>query len=416
MRPVKNLKSALFRSLYRSSFISTAFAVLVILLLIFLSIEKDLRQEGQYLGQLVFKELRGAMNRGASYEEVNTLISELNRDAPGITYSMYRSEAIEEQFGKGRNLTPAIKENLADKDDATKIESIEKIHYYRTIKFENECLQCHQNVTVGETAGVLDVTFSADLIRIPISEVLLGLFLVFSVTMITSYLTLSRDLLSHMITPLQRLGRKLKETEGHHDLNERLDLDSDLKEILTIEHAFNAQQELLHIAFQKVEEVSIYDKLTSTYNRHQLERLFAEETLRSSRQTKPLTIALLDLNGFKQINDSYGHQAGDEILIHFCKVFSDNLRITDKIIRYGGDEFIVLLPDCNIAAAQALFTRIESCIASSPYHFKGQALQTRFSTGFAEYPKESSTEAGLDLIQTADERMYKDKQKRKATQ
>ncbi|MAY41718.1 MAG: hypothetical protein CMI05_05295, partial [Oceanospirillaceae bacterium] len=143
MRPVKNLKSALFRSLYRSSFISTAFAVLVVLLLIFLSIEKDLRQEGQYLGQLVFKELRGAMNRGASYEEINNLIDELNHDAPGITYSMYRGEAIEKQFGKGRKLTPEIKEHIAGTDDATQIESIEQIHYYRAIKFENECLQCH---------------------------------------------------------------------------------------------------------------------------------------------------------------------------------------------------------------------------------------------------------------------------------
>lgn len=414
MRPVNSLKSALFHSLYRSSFISTAFALLIILLLIFLSIEKDLRQEGQYLGQLVFKELRGAMNRGASYEEVNHLIAELNSDAPDITYAMYRSQAIEEQFGKGRNLTSEIQEKLGGSEDATSIESIQNIHYYRAIKFENECLQCHKNVAAGDTAGVLDVIFSAQRIRIPISEVLMGLFLVFSVTMITCYLTLSRDLLSHMVKPLQRLGRKLKETEGHHDLSERLDLDSNLKEIKTIEHAFNAQQALLHIAFQKVEEVSIYDKLTSTYNRHQLDRLFNEETVRSIRQQIPMTVAMLDLNGFKQINDTYGHQAGDEILIHFCKTFSEGLRITDKVVRYGGDEFIVLLPDCAKAKAEELFTRIEAMVLSTPYHYKGQAIHIHFSTGFAEYPKESDTEQGLDLIQRADEQMYRDKQRRKS--
>ena len=414
MRPVNSLKSALFHSLYRSSFISTAFAVLIVCVLVFLSIEKDLRQEGQYLGQLVFKELRGAMNRGASYEEVNALISDLNANAPGISYSMYRSKAIEAQFGKGRNLTDEIHEHLAGKDDATHIESLEKIHYFRTIKFQQECLQCHQNVSVGDTAGILDVTFPAERIRIPITEVLMGLFLVFSVTIITSYIALSRDLLSHMINPLHRLGRKLKETEGHHDLSERLDLDSDLKEILTIEHAFNAQQELLHAAFQKVEEVSIYDKLTSTYNRHQLDRLFAEETVRAIRNQKPMTIAMIDLNGFKQINDTHGHQAGDEILVHFCKVLSENLRITDKIIRYGGDEFIILLPDCKKPEAQELFLRIEALTTSEPYHYKGQVLYTQFSTGSAEFPGESETDKGLDLIQRADERMYQEKQRRKA--
>ena len=415
MRPVNSLKSALFHSLYRSSFISTAFAVLIIVVLIFLSIEKDLRQEGQYLGQLVFKELRGAMNKGASYEEMNTLISELNHNAPGITYSMYRSDAIEQQFGKGRNLTNDIRSHLNEKADATQIESLDKIHYFRAIKFEQECLQCHQNVAMGDTAGVLDVTFPAKRIRIPITEVLMGLFLVFSVTMIASYLTLSRDLLSHIVTPLQRLGRKLKETEGHHDLNERLDLDSDLKEVLTIEHAFNAQQELLHAAFQKVEEVSIYDKLTRTYNRHQLDRLFTEETIRAIRQKKPMSIAMIDLNGFKQINDTYGHHAGDAILVHFCGVLKKNLRVTDKVIRYGGDEFIILLPDCKKEEAQELFARIETLTTSEPYHYKGQVLFTQFSTGAAEFPQESESEKGLDLIQRADERMYEEKQKRKAT-
>ena len=414
MRPVNSLKNALFNSLYRSSLISTAFAALIVCTLIFLSVEKDMREEGKYLGQLVFKEVRQAMDSGASYEEVNQLLSDLNSTAPDIGYTIHRSDAVQEQFGEGRGLTEIISQRIGDKPDATHVESLENIHYYQAIKFEQMCLQCHTNVAVGEMAGVLDISFPANRIRIPVTEVLMGLFLVFSITIISSYIALSTDLLAHMINPLQKLERKLKETEGHHDLNERLELDSDLEEILSIEHSFNAQQELLHKAFHQVEQVSIYDQLTSSYNRHQLDRLFTEETLRSIRNKTPMTVAMIDLNGFKQINDNHGHQAGDEILIHFTKVLQKNLRGTDKVIRYGGDEFIVLLPDCPCDQAEGLFRRIEEITNSEPYHYKGHVLFTQFSTGIAEFPSEANPDNAFDLISTADERMYAEKVRKKS--
>ncbi|MGH1430655.1 MAG: GGDEF domain-containing protein [Neptuniibacter sp.] len=416
MRPINSLKNALFNSLYRSSLISTAFAGLIVCVLIFLSVEKDMREEGKYLGQLVFNEIRQAMDSGASYEEVNHLLSELNETAPDISYNIFRSDAIQKQFGEGRGLTEEILRRIGEGVDATHVESIDEIHYYQTIKFSKICLRCHQDVSTGEIAGVIDISFPANRIRIPVTEVLMGLFLVFSITIISSYWALSSDLLEHMINPLQKLERKLKETEGHHDLNERLELDSDLKEILSIEHSFNAQQELLHDAFHQVEQVSIYDQLTKSFNRHQLDRLFTEETLRAIRHKKPMTVAMIDLNGFKQINDVHGHQAGDEILVHFTRVLLNNLRATDKVIRYGGDEFIVLLPDCPCDQAQSLFQRIEQITNSEPYHYKGHVLFTQFSTGIAEFPGDADQENAFDLISTADERMYVDKQRKKKVQ
>ncbi|MCP4595606.1 GGDEF domain-containing protein [Neptuniibacter sp.] len=413
MRQINSVKDALFHSLYRSALISTFFALLIVALLIFLSIEKDLRQEGQYLGQLVFKELRQAMNEGASYEEVNQLIHELNNNAPDIVYSMFRSKAVRDQFGDGRALTNEIKKHLNGNNDAIHIESLENIHYFRAIRFQNECMACHQNVSVGDVAGVLDVTFPASRVRIPISEVLMGLFLVFSITMISSYIALSSDLLSHVINPLRKLEHKLKETEGHHNLNDKVELDSDLEEILSIEHSFNAQQERLHSAFKKVEEVSIYDKLTGTYNRHQLEKLMTEETSRANRKALPLTIAMIDLNGFKKVNDSLGHTAGDELLMYFCKQLTEHLRVVDKVIRYGGDEFIVLLPDCPLDGADTLFKRIEELFLNKPHTYKGQPLQPKFSIGLVSYPEEDTTNSLEDLIQIADERMYQDKLQKK---
>ena len=135
MRPINSLKNALFNSLYRSSLISTAFAGLIVCVLIFLSVEKDMREEGKYLGQLVFNEIRQAMDSGASYEEVNHLLSELNETAPDISYNIFRSDAIQKQFGEGRGLTEEILRRIGEGVDATHVESIDEIHYYQTIKF-----------------------------------------------------------------------------------------------------------------------------------------------------------------------------------------------------------------------------------------------------------------------------------------
>ncbi|WP_286237592.1 GGDEF domain-containing protein [Neptuniibacter halophilus] len=413
MRPANSLKNTLYNSLFRSSLISAAFALLIVTVLIFLSIEKDLRQEGHYLGQLVFKELRQKMNQGASFEEMDQLLQELNQNSPAINYQMYRSSAIQQQFGSGRALTEEILGHLGNNEDATHVESLSKIHYFRNIRFQEQCLSCHAEVKAGDLAGVLDVQFPAQRVRIPIYEVLMGMFLVFSITIISSYLALTTDLLSHMITPLQKLERKLRKTEGHHDLDQHLEMHSQLKEIISIEHSFNAQQSLLREAFHKVEDISIFDQLTHAYNRHQLDRLMQEETQRSARSQDPLSIVMIDLNNFKQINDRLGHKAGDEVLTYFCKVLLDKLRTTDKLIRYGGDEFIALLPDCPRSGAENLLQRIGEYFATHPYLYKGQELKVEFCIGASEFPAEAHTIEGMDLIQLADERMYKEKKARK---
>jgi len=414
MRPITDLKSTVFNSLYQATLISSLFAALIVITLIFLSIEKDLRQEGQYLGQLVFKELRQAMDQGTSYADVDQLIENMNKDTPDIVFTLYRGAAVQKQYGGERLLTTKIEERIGDQADATKIESLEKIHYYRAFRFQQECLACHTQAQQGDIAGVLAVSFPAHRVRIPVSEVLTGLFLVFSITLISSYLFLSRDLFNHIVQPLKRLERKLKDTQGHHNLNEKLALDSELAEINSIEHSFNAQQTLLQTAFKQVEELSIYDKLTGTYSRHQLEPLLKQELSRATRQNNPLTITMIDLNEFKQLNDLYGHHAGDCILIHFCQMLSEHLRITDKVIRYGGDEFILLLPDSNVQATTALITKIEKIAQASPYNYKGHALTAKFSFGCVEYPTESGLGEISDLLELADERMYVDKQRRKA--
>ncbi len=107
------------------------------------------------------------------------------------------------------------------------------------------------------------------------------------------------------------------------------------------------------IMLEELRKSSVTDPLTGLYNRNYLTHVLEREKDRLARYTTPFSCILIDLDGFKQLNDTYGHQAGDRMLIHFAKILRHNLRKTDICIRYGGDEFVVVLPHCNMSQALA---------------------------------------------------------------
>ena len=95
------------------------------------------------------------------------------------------------------------------------------------------------------------------------------------------------------------------------------------------------------------------DQLTGSLNRRGLDDVFERERARADRRGTPLCIAMLDLDDFKRLNDTYGHLAGDDALSHLVKVVKDTLRSMDVIARFGGEEFLILLPETTVEAAAA---------------------------------------------------------------
>src|SRR5690606_6153542 len=96
------------------------------------------------------------------------------------------------------------------------------------------------------------------------------------------------------------------------------------------------------------------DALTGVYNRHQLHSRLEQEFEIAQRHGRPLSIAFIDLDDFKRVNDSHGHLVGDEVLRNFALALQGALRASDVIARYGGEEFLVILPNTTSAAAQAV--------------------------------------------------------------
>lgn len=149
------------------------------------------------------------------------------------------------------------------------------------------------------------------------------------------------------------------------------------------------------------------DQLTGALNRRGMEEALARELARSQRMEAPLCIGLLDIDHFKKLNDSLGHQAGDEALRHLARVVKSLLRPTDTLARYGGEEFLVLLPNTRLEEAAEVLKRVQRALTKQFFLHDNQRVLITFSAGVAQRQGE---EDGAAIIARADAAMYRAKQ------
>jgi diguanylate cyclase (GGDEF)-like protein/putative nucleotidyltransferase with HDIG domain len=159
-------------------------------------------------------------------------------------------------------------------------------------------------------------------------------------------------------------------------------------------------------------EFALTDPLTGMPNARALHFQFAQEANRANRQNTPLSLLMMDLDGFKKINDTYGHHAGNEFLIGIAQVIAGELRSYDYLARYAGDEFVALLPGATEDAVEELMWRIQRAVENYtlPGHDQ-QPIKAGVSLGAARYGSEA--DALERLLKIADRRMYKNKQLRR---
>lgn len=171
----------------------------------------------------------------------------------------------------------------------------------------------------------------------------------------------------------------------------------------------------LKLALERLEESAARDELTGLHNRRHLMSLLAHEHARAHRCGTPFSVALIDLDFFKQVNDRHGHQVGDELLKGFSAFARDQLRVLDRVGdatpdptvgRHGGEEFLLLLPHTGLASAIACVERLRAAVAAHAFPTSAGPLCTSFSSGVAEY-HEGETIASL--LHRADSALYRAK-------
>src|SRR6267142_1917402 len=148
--------------------------------------------------------------------------------------------------------------------------------------------------------------------------------------------------------------------------------------------------------------LAMVDPLTGLYNRRFAMQRLASEVARSERRGHPLTVLTLDLNDFKQINDMHGHPAGDQVLQEFATHLNRVIRGSDLAVRLGGDEFLVLLPECTLEQLQLVLGRL----GSLEVDWQGLKLPITFSAGWRQYQLGDRPE---ELLARADQALYTSK-------
>jgi diguanylate cyclase (GGDEF)-like protein len=155
----------------------------------------------------------------------------------------------------------------------------------------------------------------------------------------------------------------------------------------------------------------VRDPLTGLYNRRMLDQLLPQLIQQHQSEHKPLTLLMMDVDYFKNLNDSLGHAAGDEMLKSVGQIIQSTIRDGDFGCRYGGDEFVVIMPGCDAAQTKRVSDRLESLVSSLSETYK-VAQHPRLSIGACSL-EELKEPTAANLLKIADERLYKSKESRR---
>ena len=184
------------------------------------------------------------------------------------------------------------------------------------------------------------------------------------------------------------------------------DEDVDSLEILVRQAETAIENSLL---YEEAVRLSLTDGMTGLWNRRQFDLRLEAELSRAVRFSEPFAVVFVELDQMKVVNDRYGHQAGDTVLIELSRRLSEAVREVDVVARWGGDEFTLLLPKTALRGALLLAEKIRGAVVNAPFRVDNGSLDITISVGVAAYPEHGSS--GKDLVAAADAAMYRAKAK-----
>ena len=164
----------------------------------------------------------------------------------------------------------------------------------------------------------------------------------------------------------------------------------------------------INFMYTKTKEMTITDALTGLYNRRYFESCADREFLRAARYKSDLTFAVIDIDYFKKINDTYGHLCGDKILKEVAFFINESFRKTDLTFRYGGEEFVVILTETQAKDAKIPLERLRDKIEQNQFKFKSETLNVTISIGYSSDVEHA--ENATELFSFADNALYKAKE------
>ncbi len=154
----------------------------------------------------------------------------------------------------------------------------------------------------------------------------------------------------------------------------------------------------------RLRKLSVTDPLTGAYNREYLQQNLPVAIEAAHKREQALSVAMIDVDHFKQINDRHGHDVGDQVLAEVARRLRSAIRDDDTLVRYGGEEFMALLPKADVATAREIAERMRTQLSGQPVRVGGQTMEVRISVGVAEHQR--GVESPGELVRRADGALY----------
>jgi diguanylate cyclase (GGDEF)-like protein len=181
---------------------------------------------------------------------------------------------------------------------------------------------------------------------------------------------------------------------------------------LTVEDKISDYRIISEVKLKQLIEASLHDELTHLYNRRFMYEILTREIARADRYKQKISVLLLDIDNFKDFNDNYGHLIGDFVLKEFANILKNNFRSVDFITRYGGDEFVTILPETDTSGALIVSRRISKIVSKTIFKSSNKLkLKMTISGGVASFPDDG--DSAKDLLNKADMANYRAKREGK---
>lgn len=197
-------------------------------------------------------------------------------------------------------------------------------------------------------------------------------------------------------------GQKTDTKKGHLD-----DIVKEYSSVNTELEQYKKQVAQLQSDLDKYKNESVTDHMTGLYNRKYMDLKLSEEIERFKREKRPFCIVMADIDKFKSVNDTYGHQVGDQVLKHMAKLIKENIRKTDFAFRYGGEEFMIMLVNADVRNAVHVSEQIRKKLEATNFSLKDLSFNVTSSFGVAQFSADDTPESCIKL---ADSRLYTAKQ------
>jgi diguanylate cyclase (GGDEF)-like protein len=352
-----------------------------------------LKEQSKQTGRMIFSMFYTAMQNGWGQKEIDAMTYRINQDNKNLQVKLYRGPLVDAVYGKRQGQDSFT---MIDQDEMELIDN-GTVRYHYAIKFEQACLQCHANAKIGDDAGMLELTFPMGEFWVSSTYVFKIIIAIFMVTLFSISTVLYIMLKREFITPLDDF---VTQVDTIHDLRKELVVKTSIAELDHLKNVFNKIRAQLADSFESIKKSAEVDELTGVFNRLKLNQILTQY----GQSRLECSMILFDLDKFKPINDTYGHDMGDEVLKRFASVIRENLKGRDYTFRLGGDEFMALLPNTSAQDAHLIAIQIEEQLRMTPLITDKEMIIIECSYGIAY--SEDTVHQFDELFRSADQLMF----------